>query len=202
MLKKSIQAAAIGLGLLTAAPSALAAQITFSFSSFTDGLSVSFSSGGLNLVVDNAVLHTGNPVNIRNIAGGILASDRGSLARADFTFSQDVKLRSFSITNSEDDGDGLFFNMTQGGLTSANNAVDVVGGPFAFSNVVDIFQGGTAIEFLTGDAVGGLVGADEGEAFVLGSITVATVPLPAALPLMAAGLGAFGFIGWRRKRTG
>ena len=27
------------------------------------------------------------------------------------------------------------------------------------------------------------------------------VPLPAALPLMAAGLGAFGFMGWRRRRA-
>jgi len=25
-------------------------------------------------------------------------------------------------------------------------------------------------------------------------------PLPAALPLFAGGLGAFGFLGWRRKR--
>ena len=27
------------------------------------------------------------------------------------------------------------------------------------------------------------------------------VPLPTALPLMAAGLGAFGFMGWRRKKA-
>ena len=30
--------------------------------------------------------------------------------------------------------------------------------------------------------------------------TVATTPLPAALPLFAAGLGAMGLLGWRRKR--
>lgn len=29
----------------------------------------------------------------------------------------------------------------------------------------------------------------------------AVVPAPAALPLMAAGLGAFGFMGWRRKQA-
>ncbi len=28
----------------------------------------------------------------------------------------------------------------------------------------------------------------------------ATTPLPAALPLFASGIGAFGFVGWRRKR--
>lgn len=31
-------------------------------------------------------------------------------------------------------------------------------------------------------------------------VVVLPVPLPAALPLFAAGLGAFGFVGWRRKR--
>jgi hypothetical protein len=36
-----------------------------------------------------------------------------------------------------------------------------------------------------------------------GSLTfqVAPTPLPAALPLFAAGLGALGLLGWRRKRT-
>ena len=30
--------------------------------------------------------------------------------------------------------------------------------------------------------------------------TVSQVPLPAALPLFATGLGALGLLGWRRKR--
>jgi hypothetical protein len=29
---------------------------------------------------------------------------------------------------------------------------------------------------------------------------IATAPVPAALPLFATGLGAFGLFGWRRKR--
>jgi hypothetical protein len=32
------------------------------------------------------------------------------------------------------------------------------------------------------------------------STSAATVPLPAALPLFAGGLGALGLLGWRRKR--
>jgi hypothetical protein len=32
------------------------------------------------------------------------------------------------------------------------------------------------------------------------SASVSSVPIPAALPLFAAGLGAMGFMGWRRKR--
>jgi len=31
-------------------------------------------------------------------------------------------------------------------------------------------------------------------------ISAGTVPLPAALPLFAGGLGALGLLGWRRKR--
>jgi hypothetical protein len=33
------------------------------------------------------------------------------------------------------------------------------------------------------------------------SVTVAATPLPAALPLVAGGLGALGLLGWRRKQT-
>ncbi len=32
------------------------------------------------------------------------------------------------------------------------------------------------------------------------SVSASPVPVPAALPLLASGLGALGFIGWRRKR--
>jgi hypothetical protein len=34
------------------------------------------------------------------------------------------------------------------------------------------------------------------------SFTAAVTPLPAALPLFATGLGALGWLGWRRKRKG
>jgi len=33
-----------------------------------------------------------------------------------------------------------------------------------------------------------------------GKVVPSTVPLPAALPLFATGLGALGLLGWRRKR--
>ena len=33
-----------------------------------------------------------------------------------------------------------------------------------------------------------------------GSLTVTTTPIPAALPLLASGLGGLGFVGWRRPK--
>lgn len=42
--------------------------------------------------------------------------------------------------------------------------------------------------------------ADGSNLVTVNSASVSEVPLPAALPLLAAGLGAMGFMGWRRKR--
>jgi hypothetical protein len=43
-------------------------------------------------------------------------------------------------------------------------------------------------------------GSDPDQSFTLEIGTIGTTPLPAALPLFATGLGAFGLFGWRRKR--
>jgi hypothetical protein len=34
-----------------------------------------------------------------------------------------------------------------------------------------------------------------------GSLTVATTPIPAALPLLVSALGGLGFVGWRRRES-
>jgi len=49
-------------------------------------------------------------------------------------------------------------------------------------------------------AAGDTVVLDVNDPVVLDVNTVSTVPLPAALPLFATGLGALGLLGWRRKR--
>ncbi len=47
----------------------------------------------------------------------------------------------------------------------------------------------------------GLAGGNTGaDSLTVNSLSVSATPLPAALPLFATGLGALGFLGWRRKR--
>jgi hypothetical protein len=75
------------------------------------------------------------------------------------------------------------------------------------SNLID---GTTLIGFLVHDtavtasyllpwvvvAIGGNLGNPVFDGNAVGTL----VPIPAALPLFAAGLGAIGFVGWRKKR--
>lgn len=46
-----------------------------------------------------------------------------------------------------------------------------------------------------------VTGSNDNEMFGNFATVTAAVPVPAALPLMAAGIGAFGLMGWRRKRA-
>lgn len=65
--------------------------------------------------------------------------------------------------------------------------------PSFFGLTSDI--GFTSVQFLA------LIGEDAGfDDVTFGSATASPVPIPAALPLFAAGLSAMGFMGWRRKR--
>jgi hypothetical protein len=75
-------------------------------------------------------------------------------------------------------------------------------GPLYILKLVLAYTAGALTGSLDETAQPGIPGVLDG--FVVTSTnfigTVSTVPLPAALPLFATGLGALGLLGWRRKR--
>ena len=95
--------------------------------------------------------------------------------------------------------------------TFANAAGVIVGTPFSVGNgpLSELVPLG-ATQLLLGindDVFGSVVVDDELVPDNTGSLNISVVvsdtsatPLPAALPLFAAGLGALGLLGWRRKR--
>ncbi|MEM7056830.1 MAG: hypothetical protein AAF557_04525 [Pseudomonadota bacterium] len=181
---------------------ASAATVTLDLSSFTSAPSVTVSNAGLSLTVDNGIDGDGAPINIRNALGGMAFSDAATAVQATFTFSKAVQLVSYVVANEERDGDGAFFNLTQGltSTSSTNNPVDALG-TFAFTNTVDFFAGGLGITFLGGDGVGGLSGGNEFEAFSLSSITVQTIPLPLPAALLLTGLFGLGVVSRFKSRA-
>ena len=63
------------------------------------------------------------------------------------------------------------------------------------TGVLSFGRDGSGNLYIVGEGAGGGV-------FRIASAAVDPVPIPAALPLFAAGLGAMGFLSWRRKRKG
>ena len=63
------------------------------------------------------------------------------------------------------------------------------------TGVLSFGRDGSGNLYIVGEGTGGGV-------FRIASALVDPVPIPAALPLFAAGLGFMGFLGWRRKRKG
>lgn len=74
------------------------------------------------------------------------------------------------------------------GLSSSNAFTQIL---FTTNAGVVLFPGGSP---LGGDSF------DVDNLSVSTSAAVSPVPLPAALPLLAAGIGAMGFMGWRKRR--
>jgi hypothetical protein len=66
-------------------------------------------------------------------------------------------------------------------------------------NPITAYVSGNSL-FINWQGAGGKVGDTITVDFSVGAPVVATTPLPAALPLLATGLGVMGLLGWRRKR--
>jgi hypothetical protein len=84
--------------------------------------------------------------------------------------------------------------------SAVTNSGGFVSGPPVTFSMAGTFQ---ILASFAGDPTAGLAASsateDSTATLTVLPAPVAT-PLPAALPLFAAGLGGFGFLGWRRKR--
>lgn len=89
-----------------------------------------------------------------------------------------------------DNGQGAPFSTIGGMRTDQNGTIQ----PALASGSLDVFLG-------TGTPAGTTIGRLPGESDLLATIEVAPVPLPAALPLFAAGLGGLAYFGRRRRKA-
>ena len=155
---------------------------TGSFSGWTGTGSTTFN--GVTCPGPGATVHGGNcsaffgPV---GSTGGIsqnLATTPGTTYRIDFFFLPDG-------------GNPSSFSATFGGTTLISLTNPPAGPYQEFSFDVIATLSSTALAFNFRD--------DPGFLF-LDDVSVNAVPLPAALPLFATGLGALGLLSWRRKK--
>jgi len=178
---------------------ALTALASFATSSHANTINISGTFDG-----DSTLTLTANPgVYAQSFSGDGDDTTYGSFtptseSTVDFTNPPTITISDGTFL--ETFGQGTLFGVSSGSGTASGHGTATV--------TLDlIFKGGT-----------GLFAGDTGEVTLTETITstspttetisdgsyagtlITTTPLPAALPLFAAGLGAIGLFGWRRKR--
>ena len=144
--------------------------------------------------------------------------DDGGTATGSFGFDADTN--TFSGINISTSVNGLLGSnyslLSPSGVTSATFFDTITGTPasgesrllFDLASAMTNAGGTIALNLLAGFFDGEVICPDDfcgtyqtGRILTQGSITApSAVPIPAALPLLAAGLGAMGFMGWRKRR--
>lgn len=107
------------------------------------------------------------------------------------TFGTTVNVSNFSFT--DEDHNDLNFNDTNTLLIAINDPMNFV--QYTFAEAVALFVAGVDLIRFAFDDTG-----QTGRQFYVNGFEAAAVPLPAAAPLMVAGLAGFGFA-MRRKKT-
>lgn len=86
--------------------------------------------------------------------------------------------------------DSIHKALASGSIRVAGNDIAILNGEFADPDDFALLAGLRTIDF-----------AYTGDQFYISKIIVAPIPLPAALPLLLAGLAGLGYTSYRRKRT-
>ena len=186
---KTINTLAIAVSLsLLGFTQAQAGNVTFDINPGDNlVLSHSVTQDGVTLLIDNGT--GGNSAQFKSYDGGLFI-DSTYPANLDFTFDQDVQLVSYTISNTEDDGNyAKTFNLTQGSLESLNNSNSALG-TFPFTNVNDTFAGTVPISLQSAD--------NDFEGWSISAITVNVVPEPSTALLLCLGLLALATGRWNR----
>jgi hypothetical protein len=180
---KALAVAAVAAAVLMMRP-AHAVTIPFSFTDATGtvsgelvGLANNGFSSATQVIIESAPAALGIPF---GLPLDLLSTPPGTLTLVD--------ANSFLLTNGVITGGALVF--------SRNYALPIFtpqNWEFCLAVAIAGYCGAPTSAYLKGP--GGIVQSD----VALGAAPAAT-PLPAALPLFSAGLGALGLLGWRRKK--
>ena len=193
-------AAAVVVSFGTAA----AATFNFTGSNPFPTSELNFSVDGINLSVTAGTFSSSsNPSNI-NFSSRLVDQDPDGLG-ADasfdsdqvdgsggndvlvFSFARDVRIDQITFGNVDGNDDFAYGTVDGAAFTRLASFQDVVN-PFNLSLIL-------------GDNAFGIGAIGSNDNFTITSLTVTPVPLPAALPLFAGGLGLMGLLGWRRRQA-
>lgn len=200
---------ALAAAVTTVGGAANAVTFGFGGSSF-DSPSKFFTSGGIGVTVTAGTFSGANPSTIDYSTrwvdhnNGRLGADGGLFESGQidgnagndvlvFTFDQNVRIDSIRFSN-VDGNDDFAFGAVAGNLFDRFVSFQDV------ENIVFTADFLSPASLSVGNSFGiGAIGSLDN--FRINALTVTAVPVPAALPLLAGGIGFLGFAGWRRKRS-
>ncbi|WP_282059241.1 VPLPA-CTERM sorting domain-containing protein [Roseobacter litoralis] len=165
-----------------------------------DGLDVTFSAGPGGVGADYAYfddLSGGKPAGLGvcttltssaqcNPSSDDNISMDGSTGPEWVTLTFGDTLSSFMVTS--------FYDASHNSLATSNDTLFINGTEYTFAAALGVDFGGT-------DSVEFLYGGTSASQFYVGGVEASIVPVPAALPLLLAGIGGLGFMARRKRKA-